>query len=592
MVRGISEHKGARPFGFSFPGYMQWDKVWQGLLLSIILGVLLVAVVLPVSLVILKSFRDINGNWVALANYQTYFASPALWISVRNSLFISCVTTVLVIPTAFAYAYGLTRTMMHGKALLSGLALIPLLAPTLLNGLTLVYLFGRQGLVTKGLFGLFPGLDIGLYGPVGVILAEVVYTFPQAVIILVTSLRLSDGQLADAAKSMGVSPLRFFLGVTLPAVKYALSSAAVLCFVLAFTDFGAPKIVGASYNLLATDIYKQVIGQQNFSMGSVVSVILLLPMTIAFFIDHLARKGQAVQLGGRSKPFLLKPHRLRDLIFSGYCWFVGGSMFCFFGVAAMASLVKVWPYELNLSLTHYNFSGVGGGGWAAILGSLKMAAWSSLFGTACCFISAYLVEKSKGLAVLRKVVSVLALLPLALPGMVVGFAYIFFFNTPAWNFGPLSIPNPFNVLYGSMAILVLCNTVHFFTVGFFTATTALKQLDKEFETVSYALGVPFWVTFKRVTVAVCSPALLEIFFFFFVNSMTTVSAVIFLYNADLPLASVAIANMDDAGDLAPACAMGMLIMLINLVVRILKNIFVVYLHKKNGRWLAATPPKP
>ena len=141
-----------------------------------------------------------------------------------------------------------------------------------------------------------------------------------------------------------------------------------------------------------------------------------------------------------------------------------------------------------------------------------------------------------------------------------------------------------------MFILVLCNTIHFFTVGFFTATTALKQLDKEFETVSYALGVPFWVTFKRVTVAVCSPAILEIFFFFFVNSMTTVSAVIFLYNADLPLASVAIANMDDAGDLAPACAMGVLIMLINLGMRLLKSAFACYLNKKNGRWLAAAKP--
>lgn len=563
------------------------ERTLQGLLLLFVLAVLVVAVLLPLAQVVWKSFSNADGAWVALDNYKAYFASPALWTSVRNSLFISCVTTLLVIPAAFAYAYGLSRTMLRGKGVLFGLALVPLLAPTLLNGLVLVYLFGRQGLVTRGFFGLLPGVDIGLYGPVGVILAEVVYTFPQAVLILATSLRLSDGQLADAARSMGVSPLRFFWSVTLPAVKYGLSSAAVLCFVLAFTDFGAPKIVGASYNLLATDIYKQVIGQQNFAMGSVVSVVLLLPVAVAFLIDHVARKGQAAQLGGRSRPFSPRPSRLRDGIFTGYCWFVGGLMLCFFAVAVLASLVKVWPYELSFSLNHYTFSGVGGGGYAALWGSLKMAAWSAVFGTMFCFGSAYLVEKSKGLAVLRRAVSLLALLPLALPGMVVGFAYIFFFNSPVWNLGPLHIPNPFNAFYGSLAILVLCNSIHFFTVGFFTATTALKQLDREFETVSYSLGVPFWVTFKRVTVAVCSPAILEIFFFFFVNSMTTVSAVIFLYNADLPLASVAIANMDDAGDLAPACAMGVLIMFINLGVRILKSLLAARLHKKNGRWLNA-----
>lgn len=567
-------------------GRVDKDKILQGLLLVVILAFLTVAIVLPLLQVVLKSLSDVHGNWVGLANYSAYFASPALWKSMRNSLFISCITTVLVVPAAFAYAYGLTRTLIRGRSLLAALALIPLLAPTLLNGLVLVYLFGRQGLITKGIFGLLPGLDINLYGPAGVILAEVVYTFPQAVIILTTALRLSDSLLADASRSIGVSPLRFFINVTLPSVKYGLSSAAILCFILAFTDFGAPKIVGGNYSLLATDIYKQVVGQQNFSMGSVVSVVLLLPVVLAFFIDHLARKGQAAQLDGKSKPFLPKAHKLRDTVFAVYCWSVGGLMVCFFSVAVMASLLKVWPYELDLSFTHYTFSGVGGGSYSALWGSIKMAAWSAVFGTVFCFLCAYLVEKSRGLVLLRKMTALLALLPVALPGMVIGFAYIFFFNSPSWNIGHIQIPNPFNIFYGSMFILVLCNTIHFFTVGFFTATSALKPLDKNFETVSHALGVPFWVTLKRVTLAICTPAVLEIFFFIFVNSMTTVSAVIFLYNADLPLASVAIANMDDAGDLAPACAMGVLIILVNLGMRILKNLLAFYLNKKNGNWLA------
>ena len=569
-----------------FPKLLEWDKIIQSLLLICVAAVLIVAVILPLIQIIMKSLSNADGIFVGLANYKTYFESPALWRSAKNSIFISSVTTILVVPAAFAYAYGLTRTLIQGRGILLGLAMVPLLAPTLLNGLALVYLFGRQGLITKGFFGLLPGIDVDLYGPVGVILAEMVYTFPQAVIILATSLRLSDGQLADAARAMGVSPFRFFINVTLPSVKYGIFSAAVLCFILAFTDFGAPKIVGANYSLLATDIYKQVIGQQNFSMGSVVSVVLLLPVIVAFFIDHLARKGQSAQLGGRSKPFVPRPNPLRNRIFAIYCWGVGSLMLLFFAVAAMASLVKVWPYEMSISFAHYTFTGVGGGGYSAIWGSIKMAFFSAFFGTIFCFTSAYLVEKSSGLFKLRRLVTLLALVPLALPGMVIGFAYIFFFNSTTWNFGWFNIPNPFNMFYGSMFILVLCNTIHFFTVGFFTATSSLKQLDKEFEIISYSLGVPFWITFKRVTIAVCSPAILEIFFFFFVNSMTTVSAVIFLYNADLPLASVAIANMDDAGDLAPACAMGMLIMLVNLSMRLLKSLIGSYFNKKHGRWLA------
>ena len=204
MAGVFSESRGGGLRNLCLPDGAEREKTLQGLLLLGVLAVLVVAVLLPLAQVVWKSFSNADGRWVALDNYKAYFASPALWTSVRNSLFISCLTTLLVIPAAFAYAYGLTRTLLRGKGVLFGLALVPLLAPTLLNGLVLVYLFGRQGLVTRGVFGLFPGLDIGLYGPVGVILAEVVYTFPQAVLILATSLRLSDGQLAAAARSMNV----------------------------------------------------------------------------------------------------------------------------------------------------------------------------------------------------------------------------------------------------------------------------------------------------------------------------------------------------------------------------------------------------
>jgi iron(III) transport system permease protein len=129
------------------------------------------------------------------------------------------------------------------------------------------------------------------------------------------------------------------------------------------------------------------------------------------------------------------------------------------------------------------------------------------------------------------------------------------------------MPNPFNFLYATMAILAISTIVHFYTVSFLSATTALKQLDNEFETVSESMGVPFYKTFKRVTVPVCLPAILEIGMYYFVNSIATVCAVFFLYSADIPLACVAVANMDDAGDTAPACAMSVLIVLTNIFVR-------------------------
>jgi iron(III) transport system permease protein len=137
------------------------------------------------------------------------------------------------------------------------------------------------------------------------------------------------------------------------------------------------------------------------------------------------------------------------------------------------------------------------------------------------------------------------MVPLAVPGLVLGLGYIFFFNAP---------DNPLNFIYGTLAILVVNTVAHFYTVAHLTAVTALKQIDGEFEAVSASLKVPFYVTLKRVTVPICLPAILDIAIYMFVNAMTTVSALIFLYGAGTKPAGVMIVHMDEAGQIAAAAA--------------------------------------
>ncbi|HTY23490.1 MAG TPA: ABC transporter permease subunit, partial [Desulfomonilaceae bacterium] len=363
-------------------------------------------------------------------------------------------------------------------------------------------------------------------------------------------------------------------------------SAIFVNFILCFTDFGAPKIVGGNYGVLATDIYKQVIGQQNFVMGATVSVVLLIPTVIAFLVDRVCQRRQVSMIAAKSVPFSARANLLRDRVFLVFCWSVALAIIGFVGIALFASLVKVWPYDLSLGLNNYRFQNVGGGGYPAFFNSVRMSFYSAFVGTALTFLSAYLIEKSKGMRLCRQVTYFLSILPLALPGLVIGLSYIFFFNNPKWEIPLLGtiVSNPFHGLYGTMGILVLSNIVHFYTVTFFTALTALKQLDKEFESVSESMSVPFHKTFFRVTVPVCTPAILEIGSYYFVNSMATVSAVIFLYSADLPLASVAVANMDDAGDVASAAAMSMLIVFTNIAVRSLYGVVTKGLHRRTQAW--------
>jgi iron(III) transport system permease protein len=406
-------------------------------------------------------------------------------------------------------------------------------------------------------------------------MGEVFWTFPHALIILTTALSLSDARLYEAAAALRASRLRTFFTVTLPGAKYGLISACSVVFTLVITDFGVPKVIGGQYNMLAVDVYKQVIGQQNFEMGAVVGMVLLVPALVAFVADRLVQRRQIALLSARAVPYEPKPNRVLDGAMLAFCGVVSLAILGILAVAAFASLVTLWPYNLTLSLKHYRFDLMDGGSWGAYYNSLEMALWTALIGTAVIFSGAYLVEKTKGFGRTRSLVQLMAIVPLAVPGIVLGLSYIFFFNDPA---------NPFHFVYGTMAILVICTIAHFYTVAHLTAVTALKQLDPEFEAVSASLKVPFYKTFARVTLPVCMPAILGISIYLFLNAMTTVSAVVFLYSPDTALASVAVLNMDDAGDVAPAAAMAMMIVYTSAGVRVLHALASRGITRTTQRW--------
>jgi iron(III) transport system permease protein len=393
--------------------------------------------------------------------------------------------------------------------------------------------------------------------------------------ILVTALSLADARLYEAAISLGASRPRIFFTVTLPGAKYGLISAGFVVFTLVMTDFGIPKVIGGQFNVLATDVYKQVIGQQNFEMGAVVGMVLLAPAALAFVADRLVQRKQVALLTARAVPLEPKPSPRFDWLMFAFCAVVAGLIFGILATAGWASLIKFWPYNLSLTLNNYNFANFDSAGWSSYWNSIEMAAWTAVIGTAIIFCGAYLVEKVKGFGPGRGFVQLLAMIPLAVPGLVLGLAYIFFFNHPR---------NPLGFVYATMAILVVNTVTHFYTVSHLTALTALKQLDAEFESVSASLKVPFYVTFWKVTVPVCLPAILDISIYMFVNAMTTVSAVIFLYSTDTKLASVAVVNMDDAGMTAAAAAMAMMIVYTSAGVRVLHTLITAGLERRTQAW--------
>jgi iron(III) transport system permease protein len=515
--------------------------------------VLLVIVGLPLWALLAKGFEDRDGKFVGLANYTSYFSTPALFDSALNSFHVAAVCTLIVVPLAFFFAYALTRTVLPARWLFQGISLIPIFAPSLLPGLALVYLFGNQGFFKGALGGPIYGFD-------GIVIAQVFYCFPHATLILVTALATADARLYEAADALGASKLRVFFTVTLPGAKYGLISAALVVFTLVITDFGIAKVIGGNFNVLATDVYKQVIGQQNFSMGAVVGMMLLAPAALAFVVDRVVQRKQVALLTARAVPLIPRPKLGRDLFFTVFCCIVSVGILAILGMAVWGSLIKYWPYNLSLTLGNYAFDNFDAGGWGSYFNSLQMAAGAALFGTIVMFVGAWLNEKTREFFVIRGIVQFLAFLPMAVPGLVLGLGYIFFFNAPN---------NPLNFLYATMGILVVNTVAHFYTVGHLTATTALKQIDPEFESVSASLKVPVWRTFARVTAPICLPSILDIAIYLFVNAMTTVSSVIFLYAPDTKLASVAAVNIEESGATAVAAALCIVIVITSAAVKAL-----------------------
>ncbi|WP_090260160.1 putative 2-aminoethylphosphonate ABC transporter permease subunit [Pseudomonas panipatensis] len=534
----------------------------------LLLALLTLAVLLPLLAIFWRGFSGAQGQGGGLAAMAELLASGNFHWLLGNSLKVSLSVAALVVPLAYAFAYALQRTLIPAKGLWRGISLLPLLAPSMLPGIALIYLFGNQGLLRAWVAD-------NIYGFWGIVLGEAIYTFPHALMILLSALSLADARLFDAASSMGAGPWKAFRSITWPASRQGVFAAICLVFTLTITDFGVPVVVGGDYQVLALEAYKAVVGQQQFGRGAQIGMLLLLPALFSFAVDAWLRRRQGDAMSGRAQVFQPQPARGRDAAFLAVVLALSAVILLVLGMAVYSSLVQFWPYNLSLSLRHYAFEETAGGGWLAYRNSLTLACCTALFGGLLIFSGAYLIEKTREQAWLNPLLRMLSFVPMAVPGLVLGLGYVFFFNLPG---------NPLHVFYGSMTLLVVCTIAHYLTTAQMTATTALRQLDGEFEAAALSLKMPLWRHYLKVTLPICLPALLDITRYLFVSAMTTVSAAIFLYSPDSILAAVAVLNMDDAGNVGGAAAMSTLILLTSAAVSLLLALASRGLLRRSQAW--------
>ena len=526
----------------------------------VIVGIFLV---IPLLFLLFYAFLDNNGNFVGLQNFRFYLSQGSLSASLKNTIFVSITSTCCGVGFALIFAYAILRTNIPYKKILYYIASFPLFVPNLMYGLGLVYLFGNKGILTT-LFGLE---DFSIYGFLGIIIAQSIYVFSQSFLILYLGLKSSDYRLYEQAKIMGISPFKSFLHITLPSIKLPLISAILVSFILCFTDFGTPIIIGGGYSVLSMEIYKQIIGTQNLSMGATLSLLMFIPSLIAFVILKKVEK-RTQSISTKATHYRIDSNPLRDSIFfilaSIPILIIIGVMFAVF----LASIITLYPHDLSLTLRHFliksSLDGI-----ETLGNSLIISLLSAIFGTAFTFFFAYLYHVNKN-AILRNIANFLVLLPAALPGLVLGISYILFFNQPDFKLAEnVYVVNAFYWLYGTLWILVACNITHFFSVPSLSFRNALCKVDCELESVSHTMGISRWSMFKHVYIPLCLPTILENFMYFFLNSMVSISAVIFIYSTSNKMAAITIVHLDEKGYIEEAAALAILILCINLGVKLL-----------------------
>lgn len=494
----------------------------------------LTAVILPLFQLLIK-LKD--------ADFEKIFSNSLVPTSILNSVCVSLCATAISVALAFVIAWCITRTGVRFKGLFKLLLILPMLIPSISHGMGLTILFGSNGSVTK-----FLGLSRGIYGFWGIVIGSVMYSFPVAFLMIADILQYEDFTPYEAAQVLGIPKARRLTAITLPYLRKPMINVIFATFTMIVTDYGVPIMVGGTYKTLPVVMYEEVIGRQNFEKGSVFGMLLLIPAVIAFAVDMFCKNRSGT--GTVSRPFLLVKNRLRDAV--SYIILTVTSIAVVYPIFSFAQLTFAtrFPRDMSFTLKHIS-STVNKGAPEFLLNSVLIAAAVSLIGTAAAFICAYFSARVPSKS--SSAIHLLSITSLAVPGMVLGLSYVFMFKT--------------SFIYGTLAILILVNTVHFFSSPYLMFYNSLGKLNKNLEAVGLTLGVGRVRMIKDVILPQLISTAAESASYFFVNSMMTISAVAFLANAKTRPISLMITQFEAQLLLESAAFVSLLILAVNLIMK-------------------------
>lgn len=510
----------------------------------LVLAILCVTVVLP----IITLLMSIN-----LADFKEVFGSQQFMTLLKNSVVTTLIATVLSVTLAMTLAWCLNRSNMKAKNIFSVWFTLPMLIPSISHAMGLLLLLGDNGILTNVL-----GINIGLYGYTGIIMGSILYSFPVAFLLLTDSYRYEDYTTYESAQVLGLSKFQQFVSITLPNLKRPLISAFFAVFTMIFTDYGVPLILGGKHMTLSVYMYREVIGLLNFSKGALIGTVLLIPAVIAFIVD--LKQSSSSNQSTVVKPYNIQENKPRDVISTIYSFVMAFLVSLPIMAFIYLSFVKKFPIDMSFSLDNIRHSfelGVG----SYLLNSITIALLSAIFGVVITYFTAYLTSRNSG-GKSKMVLHLIAIITLAIPGVVLGLAYVLFFNG--------------TFFYRTLLILVLVNITHFFASPYLLAYNSLKKFNSNLEDVSSSLGISSLKMLTDVYIPCTQDTIIEMFTYMFVNAMVTISAVSFLANLRTMPIALLIPQFDSQSLIEGAAFISVLILVINLIAKLIINVYRKY----------------
>src|SRR5690554_5915175 len=511
------------------------------------MAALLVFVLYPIVLVLRQSLVTPDG--VGLDNYALLAERRLYRNALRNSVGVAALVGALSVVTGYVVAFTLARTDVPLKRVLHNLTILPIVSPPFSGAISILFLFGFNGLVTRRLLGL---QDFSIYGFWGVVASQVFTFAPIAYLNLRGVLAGISPTLEDAAMNVGAPRWQVFRRVVLPLSLPGVASAFLVVFIESMADFGNPLVLaGAAFPMLAPQAYLEITGSFNLPRGAMLAGVLLLPSLTAFAIQrYYISKRQYVTVTGKPTASTSKAvSPAAKWTMYGIVVAFGLLVVAFYAVILLGAVTRVWGFDYTLTLRHFQY--VFSVGWDTIKDTLLVALISTPISGVLGMLIAFLVVRRRFPG--RAAMEFTSILNFAVPGTVAGIGYILAFNGP-----PL-------ILTGTLTILVLNFVFRYVPNGIQAGIAVLNQIDPSIEEAAQNLGASAITTFRKVTLPLIAPAFFSGLVFAFVRAMTAISAAIFLVSANWNLMTVQILNEVGSGRLGVAAAYSMVLLVIVMV---------------------------